>query len=104
FQASGSSGVAEIRAVSGGAKPADTANPSLKITVGAAAAGRISVTASPTTVPLTGGTSAISATVSDTSGNPLRDVPVTFSTTAGTLSSAVASTDVNGAATTSLTT
>ena len=104
FQASGSSGVAEIRAVSGGAKPADTANPSLKITVGAAAAGRISVTASPTTVPLTGGTSAISATVSDTSGNPLRDVPVTFSTTAGTLSTAVASTDASGAATTTLTT
>src|SRR6185436_6513329 len=43
FQASGSSGVAEIRAVSGAAKPADTANPALKITVGAAAAGRLAL-------------------------------------------------------------
>jgi adhesin/invasin len=104
FQASGSSGVAEIRAVSGGAKPADTANPSLKITIGAAAAGRISVTASPATVAATGGNSTISATVSDTAGNALRDVPVTFSTTAGTLSTAVASTDASGNATTTLTT
>lgn len=104
FQASGSSGVAEIRAVSGGAKPADTANPALKITVGAAATGRISVTASPSTVAATGGNSTISATVSDTAGNALRDVPVTFSTTAGTLSTAVASTDASGNATTTLTT
>ena len=104
FQASGSSGVAEIRAVSGGAKPADTANPSLKITIGAAATGRISVTASPATVAATGGNSTISATVSDTAGNALRDVPVTFSTTAGTLSTAVASTDASGNATTTLTT
>jgi hypothetical protein len=104
FQATGGSGVAEIRAASGGAKPADTANPTLKISVGASAAGRLSVTASPTTVPATGGSSTISAVVSDTAGNPLREVPVTFSSTAGTLSTAVASTDASGAATTTLTT
>ncbi len=104
FQATGASGVAEIRAASGAAKPADTANPTLKITVGAAAAGRLSVSATPNTVPLTGGTSTIAATVSDTTGGPLRDVPVTFATSAGTLSTAVASTDANGIATTTLTT
>src|SRR5262245_36985127 len=46
FIANGQSGVAEIRAVSGPAKPADTANPSLKLTVGGAAASRVLVTAS----------------------------------------------------------
>ena len=104
FQATGSSGVAEIRAASGGAKPADTANPTLKITVGAAAAGRISVSATPNTVPLTGGTSTISATVTDTAGSALRDLAVTFTTTAGTLTTAVATTDASGIATTTLTT
>jgi hypothetical protein len=53
---------------------------------------------------LTGGTSTIAATVTDTTGTPLRDLAVTFTTTAGTLSTAVASTDASGIATTTLTT
>jgi hypothetical protein len=104
FVANGSSGVAEIKANSGAAKPSDAANPALKITVGAAAAGRIAVSANPTTVPSTGGSSTIVASVVDTSGNALRSVNVTFSTTAGTLSSVVATTDQNGSAQTTLTT
>jgi adhesin/invasin len=104
FQAAGNSGIAEIRAASGGAKPADTANAALKITVGAAAASRISVTATPGTVAASGGSSTIAATVVDTAGNPLRDVPVSFSATFGTLSTAVASTDSSGVARSTLTT
>jgi hypothetical protein len=104
FQGTGQSGVAEIRATSGAAKPADTANATLKINIGAAAAGRISVSATPATVAASGGSSTISASVFDNAGNALRDVPVTFSTTAGTLSTAVANTDLSGTATTALTT
>jgi len=104
FQPSGSSGVAEIRATSGAAKPSDTANPWLKITVGAAAAGRISLTATPGTVSASGGNSTITANVGDSSGNPLQGLPVTFSTTAGSLSSAVATTDGSGNATVTLNT
>ncbi len=104
FQAAGNSGIAEIRAASGGAKPADTANAALKITVGAAAASRISVTATPGSVAASGGSSTIAATVVDTAGNGLRDVPVSFSATFGTLSTAIASTDSAGVARSTLTT
>jgi PKD domain/Bacterial Ig-like domain (group 1) len=104
FVANGQSGEAEIRAASGGAKPADTANPSLKLKVGGAAAGRIVLSAVPAKLPSTGGSSVITATVSDTSGNPLVSVPVTFSTTNGTLSSSVASTGFNGQASVTLNT
>ena len=90
FVGNGQSGEAEIRAASGGAKPADTANPSLKLKVGGAAAGRLAVSATPSRLPAAGGSSTITATVSDTSGNPLASVPVTFSTTNGTLSNPVA--------------
>lgn len=104
FVANGASGIAEIQAASGGAKPADSANPALKITVGAAATGRVTVSASPSTVASPGGTSTIVANVVDTAGNPLRSVAVSFSTTAGSLSSGVATTDSSGNAQTTLTT
>jgi PKD domain/Bacterial Ig-like domain (group 1) len=104
FVGNGQSGEAEIRAASGGAKPADATNPSLKLKVGGAAAGRLSVSAAPTRLPAAGGSSVITATVSDTSGNPLTSVPVTFSTTNGTLSSAAASTGFNGQASVTLNT
>ena len=104
FVANGQSGEAEIRAASGGAKPADTANPSLKLKVGGAAAGRLAVSANPARLPAAGGSSVITATVSDTSGNPLSSVPVTFSTTSGTLSSGAASTGFNGQASVTLNT
>jgi hypothetical protein len=104
FVANGQSGEAEIRAASGGAKPSDTANPSLKLKVGGAAAGRIAVSATPSRLPAAGGSSIITATVSDTSGNPLVSVPVTFSTTNGTLSSPVANTGFNGQASVTLNT
>jgi PKD domain/Bacterial Ig-like domain (group 1) len=104
FSANGQSGVAEIRASSGGAKPADTANPSLKLTVGAAAAGKLLMNANPSRLQSTGGSSQITATVMDTNSNPLANVPVGFSTDVGTLSSTFATTSSSGTAVITLTT
>jgi hypothetical protein len=99
FVGNGQSGRAQIRALSGGA----VSDP-LELSVGAAATGRVNVSANPTSVAANGGTSTITATVVDASGNPLGGVPVTFSTTAGTLSPSVVNTDFTGTATTSLST
>ena len=97
----GQSGEAEVRATSGGAKP--PADP-LKIKVGGAAASRIQLTANPGTVPSNGGSSEITAVVTDANGNPLASVQVNFSTTIGTLSDSAATTDAAGQAKTTLTT
>ncbi len=99
FIANGQSGRASVKAISGGA-----ASEALELSVGAAATSRISLTANPTSVPSTGGTSTISAAVVDASGNPVTGVPVTFTTTAGSFSSSVANTDSSGIARTTLTT
>ncbi len=94
------SGTAEVSAFSGGARPETP----LTITIGAAAAAGVTVTASPATVPSAGGTVTIAASVSDATGNRLAGVPVSFSTTAGTLAASQVITDASGAATTTLTT
>jgi len=104
FIANGQSGEAVISAVSGAAKPADSANPTLKIKVGAAATGQVSVSASPNRLGSSGGSSTITALVTDTNGNPLSGVTVTFSTDAGSLSSGSATTNPSGQAVTTLTT
>jgi Bacterial Ig-like domain (group 1)/PKD domain len=107
FVANGQSGIAEIHANSGSAKSTDSTaatGPIIRLTVGAAAVGRLALTATPSTVPSSGGTSTVVANVGDASGNPLGGVSVTFSTTAGSLSSAFATSDVNGRAQTTLTT
>jgi Big-like domain-containing protein/PKD domain-containing protein len=105
-----SSGVASITALSGGTSiPAANA---VRIQIGAAAVGGVSLQANPTTLASAGGTTDLTATVSDTSGNPLPGVPVSFSidTTATTSSGAgsfgasVVTTDANGRATTQFTT
>jgi hypothetical protein len=70
--------------------------------VGAAAVGRVIVSANPTLVPALGGVAAISAVVLDINGNPLNNVPVSFSTTAGILNDAVVNADQNGMAQTTL--
>ena len=64
----------------------------------------ISLTAVPPTLPSGGGSMTLTAVVLDVSGNRLANVPVNFTTTAGTLSQAVATTDANGEAQTTLTT
>jgi hypothetical protein len=96
--ADGRSGTATITAFSGSASKA------LDVKIGAAAAERVAVTASSATVPANGGTVTISARVEDISGNPLTGVPVSFTTTGGTLSAGSALTNENGVATTSLST
>ena len=112
--AGNTSGVAEIRATSGGigngggtvgtgGTVASLVNV-VQVTVGAAAAKSVVVTATPSTVPASGGTVTVVAAALDASGNRLVGVPVTLNTTAGTLSSPVATTDANGNATVTLTT
>jgi PKD domain len=111
FLAGTASGTATISAISGGVAVA-AAN-QVKIQIGAAAVGGVSVSATPATLPSGGGSATIVATVSDTSGNLLSNVPVTFaidtSTTGtaggnGTLGATVVNTDANGRAQTTLTT
>lgn len=96
FIGDGRSGAATILAYSGGARSELTLN------VGAAAAERVLVSATP--LGSSGGTSTVTAKVEDTSGNPLPGVTVQFSTTRGTLSAQSATTDGSGIATVTLTT
>ncbi|HEY7287511.1 MAG TPA: Ig-like domain-containing protein, partial [Vicinamibacterales bacterium] len=100
FDAGSTNGTATITASSGGVTVAGTN--ALKIAVGTAAVGRVVVAANPTLIPATGGSSAISATVSDINGNALAFAPVAFSTTAGVVDPPLATTDSNGVAVTSL--
>lgn len=96
--ATGVSGVATITAYSGGASKTMTVN------IGAAGAARILVSASPQTLPFTGGTASVKAVVQDQQGNAIAGVPVTFSTTAGSLGFTTAVTDSSGFATTTIST
>ncbi len=96
FRAGTASGTATISAISGGATVGATGM--LKILVGTAAVGKVVINASPSLVPSLGGSSTISTQVYDVNGNVLAAAPVSFSTTAGVLSSTLAVTDGNGAA------
>src|SRR5712692_2957963 len=78
FNAGNSSGTATISASSGGAgatttttngTTTTTAANVVKIAIGAAAVGGVSVSANPPTVPASGGSSTITATISDAAGN-----------------------------------
>lgn len=96
--ADGRSGKATLTAFSGGASK------TLEVTIGAAAAERVLVSAAPTSVPASGGTVTVSARVEEASGNPIAGVPVAFTTTAGTLAATSAVTNSLGVATTTLST
>ncbi len=96
------SGIAEIRATSGGVTVA--AGDALKINIGGAAAGSVQLSADPIALPMSGGTSQLLATVFDTAGNRLPGATVSFSTDAGSLSQSAAITDGNGEARISITT
>jgi adhesin/invasin len=110
FFSEGQSGTATVSAFSGGATSAGTngsaggAAATLTIPLGSAATGSVVVTANPTNLPSTGGTATITALVLDSSGNGLANVPVAFSTTAGSLQPASVVSDSSGAAATNLTT
>jgi hypothetical protein len=98
---SSSSGTATITAFSGGAT---TGTNGLKILVGAAGVQKVVVNATPATVPALGGSTTISATVFDVNGSLMASIPVTFTSTAGSLSAGVVNTDASGVAATTLTT
>jgi PKD repeat protein len=102
FRANGSSGIATITATSGGSSVA--AASALKIAVGSAAVGGIVASANPSLVSQTGGSSTITAKVTDTGGNILAGVPVTFTTDQGSMNPTVANTDATGTAISTLTT
>lgn len=94
------SGTAVVRAFSGG-----TQSGPLEIIIGAAAVSRVILTANPSTVSATrGGTVTLSAFVIDEGNNPVPNVRVNFTTTAGTLAIPSVNTDANGEARTVLTT
>lgn len=102
FRSGSSSGTATITAFSGEAKTATDG--ALKIAVGSAAVGRVTLTANPNIIQVNGGISTITANVADVNGNVLSSIPVNFATSAGALGSAVVNTNSSGVATTMLTT
>jgi PKD domain-containing protein len=102
FSSGLANGTATITATSGGATTGTAG--AVKIAIGTAAVGRVSVNANPATVPNTGGSTVITATVFDINGNALNAAPVSFTTTSGTLSTAIATTGADGVAATTLTT
>ncbi|HEU4926428.1 MAG TPA: PKD domain-containing protein [Vicinamibacterales bacterium] len=99
FFANGQSGTATITAFSGGASGKIE-----NLKVGSAGADHILLTASPQALPCSGGPSTVSARVEDVSGVGLAAVPVTFTTTRGTVNPGTVITDSNGTAATTLTT
>ena len=109
FHSGTESGVARIQALSGLAEGTEGSGENaiagnvVEISIGAAAAGRVTLSANPSTVRRSGSTTEVSAVVSDSSGNPVPSVPVTFTTTRGSINPTVATTDASGIAKTTLT-
>jgi mucin-2 len=95
FNAGTQSGTATITALSGGVI-VDTAS-TLKIAIGAAGVTNIGLTALPATIA-PGGTSTITATVSDATGTVVAGIPVTFTTDNGSMDASVVMTDTSGKA------
>lgn len=100
FNAGVASGTATVTATSGSA---GTSN-SVRIAVGVAAVATVTVSATPPAVPFGGGHSVLAAVVADAGGNPLPGIPVTFTTTAGTLTPTDLKTDATGKVQTTLAT
>jgi hypothetical protein len=95
----GRSGVAKIIAFSGGAQSAE-----LTVKVGDAAVETVVVTASPQSLPPTGGTCQVTAFVQDADGNSVSGIDVTFSSDAGSFTPSTAQTGADGRAQATLTT
>jgi hypothetical protein len=114
FLAGNTSGVAEVRATSGGATGATsttgtgtgattTTTNVVQITIGAAAVNTVTLRANPGSVPPGGGTVELIANVVAENGRALEGIAVTFNSDQGTLSSPVATTNSSGEARTFLT-
>jgi PKD repeat protein len=99
LNAGGASGLAQVRAFSGGAQAE-----AIEIRVGAAAASQVALSASPSAVGANGGTVELLAVATGENNRRLPGVPVTFATSAGALRDATVITDGNGEARTQLTT
>ncbi len=114
FLAGNTSGIADVRATSGGATGTSTTGTGtgatttttnvVQITIGAAAVNTVTLRANPGSVSAAGGTVELIANVVAENGRALEGILVTFNTDQGTLSSAVATTNSSGEARTSLTT
>jgi hypothetical protein len=121
FFAGNDSGVADVRATSGGAgsttttpppstgtPPPTTTTPTnsnvVQISIGSGAIDTITVRANPATVSTNGGTVSLIATVVGAGGRTLSAITVNFTATRGTLSSTSAVTDTSGEARVTLTT
>lgn len=94
----GQSGAATVTAFSGGASARLENFP-----IGSAAAERLTLTATNQTLPAAGGSTEVRARVENAGGAPVAGVPVTFTTTAGSVSPTTATTDAEGIARTTLT-
>ncbi len=99
LHAGAASGVAQVRAFSGGAQAE-----ALEVRVGAAAATSLTLAATPSAVGVDGGTVEILAVATGENNRRLPGVPVTFGTSAGALRDTTVVTDGNGEARTQLTT
>jgi hypothetical protein len=97
LRSNGRAGVATITASSGSGI---TATLDQAVVVGGGTDVNIVLTANPVTVVSPNFTSELTATVFDAAGNPLRDVPIVFTTTAGDLASrgSILRTNANGQA------
>ena len=104
FSAGSASGVAEVRAISGGAVGGTTNTNVVQITIGAAAINSITLRANPGNVGPAGGTITLVASVVTESGRGVEGVPVTFSADGGTLGASTVTSDAAGEARTTLTT
>jgi adhesin/invasin len=104
FIASSTSGIAQIRASSGGATGGDGNTNLVEITVGAAAINSVTLRANPGSVGPGGGTVELIAAVVGEGGQPIPGVAVTFSTDQGVLGGSNMVTDSGGEARTTLTT
>jgi hypothetical protein len=111
FHAGDTSGVAEVRATSGSAGGASTGTGTtttssnmVQISVGAAAVDSVTLRANPSFVQSRGGTVELVAGVVGVGGRAVTGVPVTFSTTEGTLGATRVISDEAGEARTTLTT
>lgn len=99
LNAGGQSGTAKVGAFSGSTKATE-----IELKIGGAAAETIALLAAPAALPSAGGTTTLVATVADASGNRLPGVPVTFTTSAGSLRDQFVLTDNVGEARTLLST
>jgi hypothetical protein len=99
LMSSGQSGTAIVKAFSGNAT-----SEAVEVRIGGAAAARVVLNATPAVVPRAGGTVQLVAVVTDSSGNRLAGVPVTFTATAGALGLGTVISDLNGEARNTLTT